>query len=122
MGRQAILLLTLSAFTAAGGQLLLKVGAQGRDDLIGFFNPYVIVGLILYVFSTLVWIYVLSFEKLTNVYAFTALTFVLVYLGAVMLLGEKISVPTVAGIVAILFGLYLISQYNSLATFFTCAD
>jgi hypothetical protein len=45
--------------------------------------------------------------------AFTALAFVLVYLGAVMLLGEKISVPTVAGIVAILFGLYLISQYNS---------
>jgi len=113
MQRQAILLLTLSTFTAASGQLLLKAGAQGREDLISFFNPFVIAGLFLYVVSTLVWIYVLSFEKLTNVYAFTALTFVLVYLGAVMLLGEKISLTTVAGIVAILFGLYLISQYSS---------
>lgn len=113
MGRQAILLLTLSTCAAAGGQLLLKVGAQGRENLLSFFNPHVIAGLLLYVVSTLVWIYVLSFEKLTNVYAFTALTFVLVYLGAVILLGEKISVATVTGIIAILFGLYLISQYNS---------
>ncbi len=113
MQRQAILLLLMSAFTAAGGQMLLKVGAQGREDLTGFLNPWVIGGLVLYGLSTLGWIYVLSFEKLTNVYAFTALTFVLVYLGAVFFLGEKISVAAVTGIVAILFGLYLISQYNS---------
>ena len=104
MQRQAILLLLLSAFTAAGGQLMLKVGAQGRDALIGFINPWVVGGLVLYV---------LSFEKLTNVYAFTALTFVLVYLGAVFFLGERISAAAITGIVAILFGLYLISQYNS---------
>jgi len=112
MQRQAILMLLLSAFTAAGGQLLLKVGAQGRDDFMAFINPWIICGLLLYVLSTLVWIYVLSFEKLTNVYAFTALTFVLVYLGAVFFLGEKISVAAMVGIVAILFGLYMISQYN----------
>lgn len=113
MGRQAIFLLSLSAFMAAGGQLLLKIGAQGRHEFISFLNPYVIIGLILYVVSSLAWIYVLSFEKLTNVYAFTALTFVLVYLGAVLLVGEKISVQAVAGIVAILLGLYLISQTHS---------
>ena len=112
MQRQAILMLLLSAFTAAGGQLLLKVGAQGRDDFMAFINPWIIGGLLLYVLSTLVWIYVLSFEKLTNVYAFTALTFVLVYLGAVLFLGEKISIAAMVGIVAILFGLYMISQYN----------
>jgi drug/metabolite transporter (DMT)-like permease len=113
MGRLAIVLLTLSAFTAACGQLLLKLGAQGRQDLTGFINPYVIGGLLLYIASTLVWIYVLSFEKLTNVYAFTALTFVLVYLGGVTLLGEKISVTAGLGVVTILFGLYLISQHNT---------
>ena len=51
--------------------------------------------------------------RLLTLSAFTALTFVLVNLGAVTLLGEKISMPTVAGIVAILFGLYLISQHNA---------
>jgi drug/metabolite transporter (DMT)-like permease len=113
MERFVVFLLSLSAFTAACGQLLLKFGAQGRNDLISFFNPFVVVGLVLYLVSTLIWIYVLSFEKLTNVYAFTALTFVLVYLGGVMLLGEKISVAAGAGVVAILLGLYLISQHNT---------
>jgi len=113
MERMAVILLSLSAFTAACGQLLLKIGAQGRQDLAGFINPYIIGGLILYVASTLIWIYVLSFEKLTNVYAFTALTFVLVYLGGVMLLGEKISLAAGFGVVTILFGLYLISQHNT---------
>jgi drug/metabolite transporter (DMT)-like permease len=113
MERFVVVLLTLSAFTAACGQLLLKFGAQGRHDLASFFNPFLIAGLVLYLAATLIWIYVLSFEKLTSVYAFTALTFVLVYLGGVMLLGEKISVAAGAGVVAILFGLYLISQHNT---------
>ncbi len=113
MERHAIYLLTLSAITAACGQLLLKVGAQGRNEWFSFINPYVVGGLVLYVASALVWIYVLSFEKLTNVYAFTALTFVLVYLGGVMLLGEKLSAAAVSGIVVILLGLYLISQQNA---------
>jgi drug/metabolite transporter (DMT)-like permease len=113
MERHVILLLSFSALTAACGQLLLKYGAQGREYLTGFINPYVLGGLLLYVTSTLIWIYVLSFEKLTNVYAFTALTFVLVYLGGVMLLGEKLSLAATAGVVAILFGLFLISQHNA---------
>jgi drug/metabolite transporter (DMT)-like permease len=113
MDRFAVLLLSLSAISAAGGQLLLKIGAQGRSDLLSYFNLYIIGGLALYVASTLVWVYVLSFEKLTNVYAFTALTFVLVYLGGVMLLDEKISLAAGLGVVAILIGLYLISQHNT---------
>ncbi len=113
MERHAVVLLTVSALTAACGQLLLKFGAQGREQLLGFINPHVVGGLVLYIASTLIWIYVLSFEKLTNVYAFTALTFVLVYLGGVVLLGEKISLAAASGVIIILLGLYLISQHNT---------
>ena len=55
-------------------------------------------------------IYVLSFEKLVNVYAFTALTFVLVYVGGVLVLKESITFNGAVGIFLVLLGLYLITQ------------
>ena len=67
----SVFLLVLSAFSAAGGQLLLKVGAAHRDRLIEFINPSIVGGLTLYMLSTAIWIYALSSEKLVNVYAFT---------------------------------------------------
>lgn len=70
------------------------------------------VGFLLYGTGTLIWIYVLSYEKLVNVYAFTALTFVLVYLGGVIFISEKMSITAVAGILLVLAGLYLITNYN----------
>lgn len=50
---------------------------------------------------------------LTTVYAFTALTFVLVYPGGTLLPGEKISPAAASGVAAILLSLYLISQHNA---------
>ena len=112
MGRVSVILLTLAAFSAAGGQLLFKVGARGREHWLEFINLPIISGLVLYGVGTLIWIYALSFEKLVNVYAFTALTFVLVYVGGVMIIGERISMVGAFGILLVLGGLYLITNYN----------
>jgi drug/metabolite transporter (DMT)-like permease len=108
MTRNALVLLTLSAFAAASGQLFFKLGAQGRERLIDFFNPYLLVGVLLYAASAAIWIYVLSYERLVNVYAFTALTFVIVYLGGVFVLGERLSATAAAGLALVLLGLFLI--------------
>ncbi len=113
MSRFAIILLTIAAFSAAAGQLLFKIGARGRQDWVAFVNPAIVSGLALYGMSTLVWIYALSFEKLVNVYAFTALTFVLVYLGGALLIGERISAGAGIGIGLVLAGLYLITNQNA---------
>jgi drug/metabolite transporter (DMT)-like permease len=112
MPTSSVLILVVAAFAATGGQLLFKIGAQGRDHWIEFLNGYIVVGLVLYAVSTLLWIYTLSFEKLINVYAFTALTFVLVLAGGVLFLGEKITAPGVIGIALVLGGLYLLTNYN----------
>jgi drug/metabolite transporter (DMT)-like permease len=109
----SVLLLFTAAFSAAGGQLLFKIGAEGRSEWIEYLNGYILTGLFFYGISTLLWIYTLSFEKLVNVYAFTALTFVLVMVSGVLLLGERISSPGVVGIVLILGGLYLLTNYNA---------
>jgi len=113
MSFHTILLLTFSAFSAAAGQLLFKVGAVGSRSLLDFINPYILGGLVLYGLGTAIWIYVLSSEMLVNVYAFTALTFVLVYLAGIVFLGEAISKPAMLGVALVLSGLYLITAHGN---------
>jgi drug/metabolite transporter (DMT)-like permease len=112
LSRLSLGLLILAASFAGAGQLLFKIGAQGRQHLVEFVNLPIGAGLALYGLGTAIWIYMLSSEKLVNVYAFTALTFVLVYVGGVLLIGEKISLPGALGVGLILAGLYLLTQYN----------
>ena len=113
MQRFTIALLSTSAVSAAIGQLLLKKGAHGKEAFLDFVNAPLILGLVFYVLGVAIWIYVLSREALVNVYAFTALTFVLVYLGGISILREQISVPAIAGVVLVLAGLYLIVKFGS---------
>lgn len=114
MNRLSVILLTLAAFSAAGGQLLFKIGARDRENFFEFINITILVGILIYGIATLIWIYVLSYEKLVNVYAFTALTFVLVYLCGIFILNEKVSIAGIVGIFLVIGGLYLIaSNYNT---------
>ena len=108
-----IVLLSISAVSAAAGQLLLKKGADGKAELSAFINAPLILGLAFYAVGVAIWIYALSREQLVNVYAFTALTFVLVYIGGVVILHEHISKIAILGVAMILGGLYLIVTFNS---------
>ena len=110
MALPRIALLVAASFSAAGGQLLFKVGAQNRRTLLAFINFHIGAGIVLYGLGTLIWIYALSTEKLVTVYAFTALTFVLVYVGGVVLLGESLNRQAMIGVVCVLGGLYLITM------------
>lgn len=94
---------------AALGQVLFKVGATGRNALFDFVNAWIIAGLVSYALGTMLWIYSLSKAQLTIVYPFTALTFVLVYLVGVFVLGEATSLKAMVGVAAVLLGLFLIS-------------
>lgn len=109
----SVILLVLASFSAAVGQILFKIGARDRTELLEYFNIPILFGMILYGVSTIIWIYMLSKESLVNVYVFTALTFVLVYLGGIFLLKEQMSLPGIFGIIFVLFGLYLIINYNN---------
>lgn len=112
MTKSTFLVLTIAAFSAASGQLLFKLGAKGNLSWIQFLNVQILFGLMFYAIGTALWIYALSFEKLVTVYAFSALTFVLVYLGGIFLLHERISIQAGVGVGAVLIGLYLIANQN----------
>jgi drug/metabolite transporter (DMT)-like permease len=113
MPTSSILLLMCSAFMAASGQLLFKIGAQGKIQFLEFLNLHIATGFCFYFLSAAIWIYTLSFEKLVNVFAFTALTFVLVYAGGVFLLGESMNMAAATGVLFVLLGLYLITAFGS---------
>jgi multidrug transporter EmrE-like cation transporter len=102
------LILGFGSLCAAAGQVLLKLGASGRTSPLEFMNLRIAGGLAFYLLGTVAWIYGLSKVNLTVVYAFTALTFVLVYMAGFWLLDERIAVRGWVGIGFVLAGLLLV--------------
>lgn len=101
-------LLLCACIMAAAGQMLLKAGASGRTQWLEFVNWQIAVGLAGYAMSTLLWLYCLSKMPLRVVYPYTALTFVLVFIGAVVLFGERSGWRGNAGTLMVFAGLVLI--------------
>lgn len=86
-----------------------KNGAQGRSDLLDFINLWIFLGLVLYLAGTVFWVLALSAVPLTVLYSFAALTYVLVNVLAVVLLGEQLTTMGVAGTAFVLLGLFLVA-------------
>jgi drug/metabolite transporter (DMT)-like permease len=104
-----IMALVSSAICAAGGQLLIAIGARGRTDALSFLNPWIVIGLGLFGLGAVLWIYSLSKAALIQVYPFTVLTFAMVYLGSILVLGERPTLAGNCGVAIVLVGLYILS-------------
>ena len=109
MQASTFLALLVSACCAASGQVLLKLGAQGRNDLVGFINMHVASGIVLYGVGMLLWLYALSRLPLFVVYPFTMLTLLLVGVLGFVVLGERPGLMSLAGWGVIALGLGLVS-------------
>ncbi len=108
-----ITVMTFGSICAAGGQILFKIGADGRDNWSAFLNLWVASGVVVYGIGAVCWVHGLSKAGLITVYPFTVLTAVVVYGAAITIFGERPTVPGMVGIVLIMFGLYLISHGSS---------
>jgi len=84
--------LSLIALGLSGGQILFKLvgrSVANADSLIrGLLSPYLVAALVLYGIITLLWIWQLSVIDLSRAYPVMALTFVIVPICSMMLLGE----------------------------------
>lgn len=110
MKAQIIALALAGALLAALGQVSFKQGADGRAVLADFANVWILLGLALYFAGTVFWILALSAVPLTVLYPFAALTYVLVNLFAVTLLGESLTPKGMAGTALVLLGLFLVAS------------
>jgi undecaprenyl phosphate-alpha-L-ara4N flippase subunit ArnE len=110
-GKTMVLILSAIAFSATG-QLLLKSGAQhlaglGRFEFVlaAARDVRVLSGLAAWIAWTLCWLYVLRVAPLSRAYGLTSLTYVLIPLASVYVLGEQVRRMHVAGIILITVGI-----------------
>lgn len=103
------LLLVVGCVLAASGQIFLKNGATAASQWQDFINFRLLAGLLLYAIGTALWIIALTKIDLHIAYAFTALTFLMVYLGSIFILGEHIGIQSSIGAMLIAGGFFLIA-------------
>ena len=118
------LLLIVSVFSNVTANILLKKGVTSFGGLTGqkaklFFeltkaatSPFVILGVVLYGFSFLIWLRILSFNDLSRAYPiFATVVFLLTTAGSAIFLNESVSLLRFAGIAIMLVGIYLVARY-----------
>ena len=116
-------LLVLSVILNVTANILLKKGvviaggiSGDRVSLIAdlikvAFSPYIIGGLILYGFSFIIWLRVLSFNDFSRAYPiFATFVFLLTTLGSIKFLNEDVSIMRFTGMVIMLIGIYVVAR------------
>ncbi|HVO68696.1 MAG TPA: EamA family transporter [Aggregatilineaceae bacterium] len=118
----AIVYILISVVGGAAGQVLLKKGMANMGPLTisagQLFNiiwrmatnPYVVIGLAVYMFGTLFWLVALSRVQLSFAYPFASLSYGLMLLASWLLFAEDISLPRVIGTAVIVAGVLIISR------------
>ena len=117
-----IALILLSVTLAAVAQLTLKHGVDratsgsgalqfGAESLRNIAStPTVWIGLVLFGFSAVVWLGVLSRTSLSFAYPFASLTYVLILLADRFVLDQEVPILRYAGVVFIIIGIVLVAQ------------
>ncbi len=118
----AIVYILVAVLAGAVGQILLKkgMGSMGAltlslDQLWGILwrigtNPYVIIGLFIYVCGTVFWLAALSRVDLSYAYPFASLSYIVMLIASWQLFNEDIVPIRLLGTIVVGLGVFLISQ------------
>jgi len=118
----AIFYILISVVAGAAGQVLLKKGMGSMGPLtlsidqlgnilwrIGT-NPYVVIGLAIYVGGTVFWLTALSRVDLSYAYPFASLSYVVMLIASWQLFNENITVLRLLGSLIVCVGVFIISR------------
>ena len=114
-----LILVTTAAVLGGIAQVLLKKGMNeiGKMSVLEmtkqfvriiFTNPYVFVGLLIYVFSTIIYLAALSRGELSVVYPIIAISYIIAAVLSVFFLNEKITLVRWIGIFTIVAGVVMV--------------
>lgn len=116
-------LLTVSVLINTTASILLKKGiisfggiSADKSQLISSLikaatSPFVLVGMVLYATSFVIWLRVLTFNDLSKSYPiFASLVFLLTTLGSIKFLDESVSTTRIIGMVIMLAGIFIVSK------------
>ncbi len=122
MEKKILPLILLSVLCTASAQLLLKYALQNQQltdinigTLTPFFqtlllNPYLILGLILFVLSAMLWLLVLSKAELSYAYPSLSISYVLTAVASWLLFNESLNSLRILGITIICIGVIALSR------------
>ncbi len=101
------LVLVVSTFLGGLGQLIFKLGVM-HIHVLSSLLVYLLLGIVAYGISTLLYFYVLSRKSLSWVYSFGGLSYIFASFFALFILGETITPLRWFGIAVIVVGVALI--------------
>lgn len=107
------LLCILNTALLACGQMLFKLGSNGKSinklsDIISLvLSPVILLALMLYAGTTLLWLYILSRVKLSYAYPIQALAFPVVLITSALIFHEQIPINRWLGVGIIFIGVYI---------------
>ena len=117
-----LLVVLTTVLMSAVAQLLLKMGVQGELDRSGvlvsnfsgllglLFAPMVILGLMIYAFSVLAWLWVLSRLDLSLAYPFVGVSFIVTLMFGVFVLNESVTPARIVGTLLIAVGCVFVAR------------
>ena len=118
----AVVYILIAVLSSAAGQVLLKKGMTALGPLtvdlsqlssmiwrIGT-NPYVFIGLAIYVSGTVFWLAALSRVDLSYAYPFASLSYIVMLIASWQIFNENISFSRLLGTFIIGIGVYFISR------------
>ena len=111
MDWKILLLTALSAFIGSIGQLEFKRGADNLqfDLKMLLTNHHIILGVVVYSISTILYLYALNKEQLSIIYPIAATSYIWTTIFSKILLKETVGITSVIGIFFILLGVTLIA-------------
>ncbi|QDP41617.1 EamA family transporter [Radiobacillus deserti] len=109
-------LILINTLILVSGQFLWKYGLmqktvnfQSVSDIVKLFlQPYIISGLAMYGFATILWLFILSRVPLSIAYPIQSLAYVFAVFGAYFIFNESLSIMKIAGVVFIILGVSLV--------------
>lgn len=111
-----ILLTIFNSILMVTGQTLWKLGASGKDvHSLGqllrlFLSPYIIGGLTVYAFASVLWIYVLNKGELSYVYPIQSTAFIFAMIIGTTIFKEELTLTKIVGVLVICLGVIIITR------------
>ena len=120
--RTSLLLIFTSIFMGAIGQILLKTGMSKigyisikysdiiQNVLKAFVSPYILVGILSYLLSMILWLIILSRVELSFAYPMVSAGYIIVIVFSYFILHENISLLRLIGVIMVCMGILFIAR------------
>lgn len=98
------------------GQTLWKLGVTGKDiQSLGqllrlFLSPYILAGLMVYAFASVLWIYILNKGELSYVYPIQSTAFIFALIIGKTIFKEQLTPTKIIGVLVICLGVIIITR------------